>query len=288
MSPEAEEQLEREAAGRRTAVLCAVGAVVLQLAGQVFLVTAVFSEAPNSSSPGGALILPPFYRDHGVALIVGAALLGIGYALLAPALDFLYRATRARRPQTPGVTRVTAWIGPVALGAGLVATRVVQVVASGNAAPGDYFAARDAIYSSTELQVVGGIAQAGTFAFAFAFILLSLNAMRVGLLTRFMGFLGILVGVLLAIPQLSGGTPVPVQLFWTGGLALLLAGRWPGGTPPAWTTGEPEPWPTSQELRAQRQREADDRDDEPERSEPADPPARPHPASRKRKRRKRR
>lgn len=288
MSPEVAERLEQEAAGRRTAALCAAAAVVLQLVAQVYLVTGVFSDAPDSSSPGGALTLPAFYRDHAVGLIAGATLLGVGYALLAPALDFLYRATRARRPETPAVTRVTAWIGPVALGVGLVATRVIQVVASGNAAPGDYFAARNAIFSATELQVVQGIAQAGSIALAFAFILLSLNAMRVGLLTRFMGFLGILVGVLLALPQLSGGTPVPIQLFWTGGLALLLAGRWPGGTPPAWTTGEARPWPTGQELREQRRREAEGRDAEPEESGFAPPTASPHPASRKRKGRKRR
>ena len=71
--------------------------------------------------------------------------------------------------------------------------------------------------------------------------------MRVGLLTRFMGVLGIICGALIVLPILS---PLPiVQTFWLGAMALLLAGRWPSGLPPAWTTGEAMPWPSSAEVR---------------------------------------
>ena len=51
-------------------------------------------------------------------------------------------------------------------------------------------------------------------------------------------------------------TPVPiVQAYWLGGLAVLFAGRWPSGMPPAWQTGRVERWPSSQELREQRMRQ---------------------------------
>ena len=78
-------------------------------------------------------------------------------------------------------------------------------------------------------------------------MLTALNAMRVGLLTRFMGVLGIIVGVLFVIP-LEGALPI-VKVFWLVALGVLFLGRWPGGMPPAWVTGEAQPWPTQQELR---------------------------------------
>jgi hypothetical protein len=110
--------------------------------------------------------------------------------------------------------------------------------------------------------------------------------MRVGLLTRFMGVLGIICGALIVLPILS---PLPiVQTFWLGAMALLLLGRWRSGVPPAWRTGEAQPWPSQQELREARRRQA-----EPE-PEPAATVAetpgtdgRAHPSSRKKKRKRR-
>ena len=75
--------------------------------------------------------------------------------------------------------------------------------------------------------------------------------MRVGLLTRFMGVLGIIVGVLFIIPQLEGQIPF-VKIVWLLGLSLLFLQRWPKAMPPAWVTGEAQPWPTQQEIREAR------------------------------------
>jgi hypothetical protein len=90
---------------------------------------------------------------------------------------------------------------------------------------------------------------------AVSFVLVSLNAMRVGLLTRFMGYLGIFAGVL----TIAAITPVPVVAgYWLVALAVLFLGRWPTGTPPSWRSGKAEPWPSTQQLREQAaaQREA--------------------------------
>ena len=63
-------------------------------------------------------------------------------------------------------------------------------------------------------------------------MLLSLNAMRAGLLTRFMGVLGMICGAaLVLLPQ------NPIVVFWLLALAVLFAHRWPQGMPPAWETG---------------------------------------------------
>src|SRR4029079_16345905 len=109
----------------------------------------------------------------------------------------------------------------------------------------------------------GSAGIAGQFALAFAFVLISLNAMRACLRTRVMVVVVVLVGVVplrlcLLASTLSGvgGGPAPiVQFFWLGALAYLFTGRWPNGLPKAWKTRKAEPWPSSQEKREQRQAE---------------------------------
>ena len=115
--------------------------------------------------------------------------------------------------------------------------------------------------------------------------LVALNAMRVGLLTRFLGILGIISGVLTVIPQLM---PLPVvQSFWLITVGLLMLGAAPGGTPPAWSTGNAEPWPSQRRQAPARRAPAEepatngDGDGEPF------PRPRAHPSSKKRKRKRR-
>ena len=90
-----------------------------------------------------------------------------------------------------------------------------------------------------------GISLGGSIALAFATIMIALNAMRAGLLSRFMGILGIFVGVVLVIPL---GVQI-LQLFWFAALGMLFLGRWPGGRGPAWETGEAIPWPGAGQQR---------------------------------------
>jgi hypothetical protein len=71
----------------------------------------------------------------------------------------------------------------------------------------------------------------------------------VGLLTRFLGYLGIFAGVMVIIPVVQ--LPV-VQAYWLGAIAYLLTGRWPSGVPKAWSTGRAEPWPSAAAMREQR------------------------------------
>jgi hypothetical protein len=108
-------------------------------------------------------------------------------------------------------------------------------------------AATDAL--SPPLSLVGQVIwQAAALALGFAFVLIALNAMRVGLLSRFMGVLGIIVGVTFVLPLDQQGI---IRVFWLGALGFLILGRWPN-VPKAWVTGEPEPWPSQQQLREQR------------------------------------
>ena len=103
------------------------------------------------------------------------------------------------------------------------------------------------------LQLVG---QAAALLVAVAFVLVSLQAMNQGLLTRFMGYLGMFAGALVLFQI----TQVPVvQTFWLLAIAYLISGRWPTGVPPAWRSGRAEPWPSSAEMRARRAAETGDR-----------------------------
>jgi hypothetical protein len=79
-------------------------------------------------------------------------------------------------------------------------------------------------------------------------VLVSVNAMRAGLLSRFMGVLGIIAGALLILPVLPGGGNF-VQLFWIVALGMLFLDRWPNGRGPAWSVVEAIPWPTAAQVR---------------------------------------
>lgn len=79
---------------------------------------------------------------------------------------------------------------------------------------------------------------AGALALVIGLIYTCLNAMRVGLLTRFWGSLGMAVGV----AALIGFSPI--MLLWFIYLGVLLAGWLPGGRPAAWEEGEAVPWIT--------------------------------------------
>jgi hypothetical protein len=104
--------------------------------------------------------------------------------------------------------------------------------------------------------------------------------MRVGLLTRFMGVLGVIVGVAVA-PILPIDQQGIIRVFWLAALGMLFLGRLPSGTPKAWATGQAEPWPSQQQLREQRaaaRGAGEAEEDEPERRRetgrgaPATPP----------------
>ncbi len=264
------------------------------------------AEKPPSPSLKALQVL--WYHDNALKLILVSIVLAVAAAAIGLALSHLYRSVKARRPElTPRI------VYAVIAGAVLVAVSgIVQAIgislesaSFADASTQSSDAARDVL---TAPVVVASLLlrQIGTFALGFGFILLALNAMRVGLLTRFMGVLGIIVGVLfmgvlgLLIPL---GTSLPiVQAFWLVALGVLFLGRWPGGMPPAWVTGEAQPWPTQQELRERRVEAQQDQaqDDKPRRGSrrapaeapetpaPQMPERRPHPSSKKKKKHKRR
>lgn len=90
-----------------------------------------------------------------------------------------------------------------------------------------------------------GFGLAARLGFAVAMLYTCLYAMRVGLLSRFWGSLGMALGVasLILAPEFA--------LIFFLYFGLLCIGKLPGGRPPAWAAGEAIPWPSPGEKAAQ-------------------------------------
>lgn len=184
--------------------------------------------------------------------VIGAVLNGIGLCMVAATLTFLVGITRARNPDLRGFIRYLAIAGgALAAISGIVYAVVIAGKANDFVAHGSQtYEEANHLTKASGLVALPIIGQFAALLLAVGFVLAALNAMRVGLLTRFMGYLGIFSGVLVLFPI---GSPVPVvQGFWLLAVAYLFLGRWPSGVPPTWRSGRMEKWPSSQELREQR------------------------------------
>jgi hypothetical protein len=183
------------------------------------------------------------------------------------AVAFLAVATRARRPELPRWSVIVAIVGGVLLGLGVLVLQIAELTKSSDFLDGPRTVADAA--TTGGIVAFGKIVQLlGTLSLAIALVLVCLNAMRAGLLTRLYGVLGVITGATLVI------FPLPiVQVFWLAALALLCLGLWPGGLPPAWRSGVAEPWPSTRPQPAER---------------PAPAPAQPRPRPAGRSKRKKR
>jgi hypothetical protein len=242
-----EEQLSWEArVGRPVAAAAFVSAALLVVS------TYVTNKSGLGTTANDSVDFVFHVHDHKGAWTSSSILQGFGLALLSVPLWFLYRAAAFRRKEVPSVARYLAF-APVL--AGLLQTvhqlqttgPIDRIHASLTQNPRPPNQANDFVkheLGNGATQILGAVGIAAGLGLAFAFVLISLHAMRAGLLSRFMGILGIIVGVLFIVPLLSAA-PV-VMIFWIVAIGVLALGVWPqGGRGPAWDTGEPIPWPTA-------------------------------------------
>lgn len=263
MTTSASEQLAWEARRRPFAAAAAVLAAVLFFGGNIYLSAAV------GRQPRGVDQQLAVLDRESTDYLIAALLLAGAYLLLGITLAFLYRATKYRRPQLPTAAFALTVFGAIAAPAVAVVTQIAaqdlaaEFLKSG---PRTVARANDLRRDSTALQIVSGFGFAANLALGLAMVLICLNALRTGLLSRFMGALGVGIGILLAVP-LIGTRLVPLLfLFWLGALAALLLNRWPRGRGPAWETGQATPWPSVAEQNAalERRRAALDRGGDPD------------------------
>jgi hypothetical protein len=117
--------------------------------------------------------------------------------------------------------------------------------------------ADNAISEQNLTDIAEGFSLGGRLGLAISLLYTCLFAMRVGLLTRFWGSLGMALGAAALLGL------VLFLVIWFIYFGLLLLGRLPGGRPPAWAAGEAIPWPTPGEKAAA----------ELEPEDPTDPPS---------------
>jgi hypothetical protein len=243
MSPE--QQLEYEARVRNRQAIVAV------LAG-VLLVAASAIQLGGAHTKVDELTLDLLTANKRFPLdLIASVVNAIASGLLAWTLVYLYKAARARSDRVRPFLRILSIVGGgLAAITGVAYAIIVAIKVHQFATTGaQTYQEANHLTSSAGLLALQLVGQAAALMVAVSVVLVSLAAMQQGLLSRFMGYLGIFAGalVLFQIVQI----PV-VQGYWLAALGYLFSGRWPTGIPPAWKTGRAEPWPSSAEVRARR------------------------------------
>ncbi len=234
MSPE---QLSSE---RRRGRIAAVAAIASGLA---FAVGAFWYQVVNADAPDGKhdAASCSYFDRHSGEYLAASILQVVGILLLVVVATHLYRAAKARNPDQATVVLVTGVYGPIAFAIStLVRAVTLSILAddfAGRAVAAQTEKAADDLLNTPALVVATAFGLTGVLAIGFWLVKGSLDAMRLGLLTRFMGVLGIALG-----PALVLGFGLFVLPLWLLALGVLFAGYWPRGMPPAWRTGRAEPW----------------------------------------------
>ncbi len=262
---DAERQLAVEGAQRLRVAACAVVAGMFFFGGQLWVTTIGAKEqtigilqglAPALHGLRAAAIDPrtvheQFLVHNQVALIAAFVISNLGTLAMIMPLRYLAAAERVRSPAPSGLPERLALYGPILLAVFLPAFEISLIVGAHSYLS---HSARDA--AAITAATAGGVRVAfqliltlGTLGVAGAFIMISLRSMRVGLLTRMMGIVGIIAGVLFLIPL----TPLPVvQALWLVFVGAMLLGFGGRPLPEAWAAGEARPWPPKQSSRPAR------------------------------------
>jgi hypothetical protein len=187
-----------------------------------------------------SLQIPFFeYLDTKTALVLFVGVSGmIGFLGLAWAAGFLGVVTRARTPSLRRWLIYFPIVGGAVVGLGWMLSQIGSVALTNEFLSGPRTVDAAQENANTLVVFAAILFRLGGLVLAIGLVVISLNAMRVGVLTRLFGYIGIIAGALNVI------CPLPVvQVFWVAGLGLLYLGRWPGGDLPAWRSGRAEPWP---------------------------------------------
>lgn len=260
-----EELLAREGVERPRAVRAGIAAAVLGMGSAVFiqffdpnppavtvldaLNTAVGTDIGRAGLTSDQL---QFYNDRTFPYLTAALLQGAAALCYAYVLVVLFRATAGRGERVPRIAQFLAAAGGVTAAAGTIGLQIaIQVNAHRAIADADWSASPQggaaALFSQLTLVL-------GSVSLAVATMLISLAAMRAGLLTKFLGWLGVGVAATMVLTLAAGFNLV--QVFWVLLVGVMLSGRSPAGRTPAWDAGTVVPWPSQQALREARQQSA--------------------------------
>jgi hypothetical protein len=257
--PDRQAALERERRWALPAALSALGAVAC-------IVAAIIVAAQVGGGDGDSELLRNVDANSGTQ-ILSSVLQAIGMALLAIPLLYLFRAAEARSSAVRGQLVGVIVAGPIFLAISailigvstinaaedFVANEVPQLLDRGVGLESDRAddVAEDSISDTSLRGLAAGFGLGGQLGFAIGMFYTALHAMRVGLLSRFWGSLGMALG---AVSFLF----FQFTVLWFIYLGLLIAGWFPGGRPPAWAEGRAIAWPSPGEEAARSMEEGDD------------------------------
>jgi hypothetical protein len=222
-------------------------------------------------------------------LLASTVLRSLAFALMCVPLLYLFRAAQARSERVSGAMIGFAFIGPVLLGVqGAIAwfaqTSVASDFVAATGPGGDiYSLLDDLVEDSSTFDVASNLLFPAILGMLVAMIYVPLQAMRVGLLTRFFGTLGMALGagLLFIAPAISLLT-ISIWFLWLG---LMFIDKIPGGPrPPAWEAGVAIPWPRP----GDEPREPEDEAEEEDAESGMQPEQRDHSARRERARKRKR
>jgi hypothetical protein len=237
-----QEILDRERRWARPAAIAAIGAAPLYVASVIL--------DQGGDVPTAGLDTERYRAIDASAsdLLASTVLRSLAFALMCVPLFYLFRAAAARSERVSGAMIGFAFIGPVLLAVqGAIAWVAQTNVASdfvAAAGPGGdiYSLLDDLVEDSTAFDVASNLLFPAILGMLVAMIYVPLQAMRVGLLTRFFGTLGMALGagMLFIAPAISLLT-ISIWFLWLG---LMFIDKIPGGPrPPAWEAGVAIPWP---------------------------------------------
>jgi hypothetical protein len=240
--------LEFERRWGTAAGVAAFAAAVLFVGG-----TVVGQQGPVATSTTSELLRD--FHDESGTLLIGAILASLGLIVTAGPYFYLFHAAANRSPAVRRGLAGVVVIGPIFLGlAGIFQWAALNAAANDFATPGGGLGvpigtyAEDLIRDQTTFSIAQGLSFAGVIGFVVGAIYTTLWAMRTGLLTRFMGTLGMaLTASLVLLAQAFALMALMLWLIWVG---LVFLDRLPSGRPPAWDAGEAIPWPRPGEQAA--------------------------------------
>ncbi len=195
-----------------------------------------------------------FISHKALPLIAGSFLAAFAVIVLTLILLMLLDAVKFRRPATWPATRPLVIVGGIAVAVASLAHQIVSAIETHKFAVGHDLtghAVEQALTKSTPDLIVAYLSLLAGLALAAGMVTVMVNAIRVGLVARWLGILGMFTALLIFLP-IGGAELQIVPAFWLVMMGMLNGGRWPGGDPPAWTDGEARPWPSRAQVQAEK------------------------------------
>jgi hypothetical protein len=230
---------------------------VAAIAGVLLLVAAIISLAGPHAQVNELTLRLIVAHQRGVVDIVAAFVNAVAQIALVWTLVYLYGRARARSDRVPQWIPILAIVGgALSVVTGLVTSIIFSMKANDfvNAGAQTYDEA-NRLTGGAGLALLSIAAQLASLLIAISFVFIALRVMQIGLLPRFLGYVGMVAGALVLFP--FAFAPI-IQLYWLLAVAYIISGRWPSGLPPAWRTGRAEMLPSAAETRARRMAAAEE------------------------------